>query len=83
MSIFLHTAAESLDMTEEEYAKHMEEEILAKAAKFFNDRDKAVTWFATANPLLGGISPNDMVALGKTDKLAKFVREQLADNARD
>ena len=51
-------------------------------SEFFNgDRDKILTWLITPNYLLGNISPNDMVAMGRKDKLLKFVKTQLSQNS--
>lgn len=49
---------------------------------FFNgDGEKMETWLAAKNPLLGGIAPNDMLHLNRGDKLLKFIKQQLAENA--
>lgn len=43
-------------------------------ARIFNgDVNKTVTWFKTRNPLLGDVSPRDMIRLGKYDRLRKFI----------
>ena len=43
-------------------------------AKFFDgDTDKTVTWFKARNPLLGDISPRDMIRLGRFERLRKFI----------
>lgn len=47
---------------------------------FEHDRKKARLWFRTANPLLGDISPRDMVRIGRAWKLARFIRNQIAEN---
>ena len=47
---------------------------------FGNDHAKTKLWFGTSNPLLGHISPNDMISLGRGDKLKKFVYTCLEDN---
>lgn len=44
---------------------------------------KAIRWWETDNPLLGGISPREMVDMGREDKLLKFVRQQLSDGEGD
>lgn len=49
--------------------------------KFFEgDRNKANLWFATPNPLLGGISPTVMIEAGRCDKLLKWAKQQIAEN---
>lgn len=40
------------------------------------------TWYVTANPLLGGLSPMNMVMMGKTDELKKFIENCLKENER-
>lgn len=47
---------------------------------FDGDRSKTRLWFATPNPLLGGVKPNDLFGLGRHEKLLKFIRTQLAEN---
>ena len=40
---------------------------------FFRDNKKTSLWFKTLNPMLGNISPRDMIRLGKYDRLLMFV----------
>lgn len=49
---------------------------------FEGDLDRAYLWFDTPNPALGNISPNDMIKLGRTEKLLKFIQESRAENER-
>ena len=50
-------------------------------AGFFNgDAEKTYQWFITANPLLGNVSPRDMIRFGRFKKLHKFVQNALAEN---
>jgi len=43
-------------------------------AKFFDgDTNKTVLWFKTRNPLLGDISPKEMIRLGRYERLRKFI----------
>lgn len=43
-------------------------------AQIFNgDGAKTALWFRTSNPMLGDVSPRDMVRLGRYDKLRKFI----------
>lgn len=37
-------------------------------------------WMRSKNPLLGDISPKDMIALGKVGRLLNFVRQQISEN---
>jgi len=37
------------------------------------NKDKAMCWCALKNPNLGGVSPIDMILMGREDKLKKFM----------
>jgi len=51
-------------------------------AQFFNgDVVKTTLWFRTKNPLLGNLSPRDMIRYGRYEKLRRFVMEALEENA--
>ena len=51
-------------------------------AQFFRgDGVKTALWFKTKNPLLGNISPRDMIRYGRYEKLRRFVMEALEENA--
>lgn len=57
------------------------QQVLKEIIEFFNyDKDKALVWYMTKNPLLGDISPFEMVKIGKGQKLMKFIRSQLDGN---
>lgn len=47
---------------------------------FKGDEAKAKLWFLTPNPLLGRMSPNQMIYAGRVDKLLKFIENELAGN---
>jgi hypothetical protein len=49
-------------------------------AFFKEDLDKTRLWFKAKNPLLGDISPDDMIAMHRTEKLLSFILGQLAEN---
>jgi hypothetical protein len=51
--------------------------LVAKA--FEGDISKAVTWFTTCNPMLGDITPRDMIRLGKYDRLRKYIVHAMMD----
>ena len=56
--------------------------ICALVAQFFaGDVRKTALWFKTKNPLLGDISPRDMIRYGRYEKLRRFVMEALEENA--
>lgn len=55
--------------------------ICALVAQFFEgDVRKTQLWFQTKNPLLGNLSPRDMVRYGRHDKLRRIIMEALDDN---
>lgn len=47
---------------------------------FFNDETKSLKWFEAKNPLLGEVTPVDMINAGKTEKLRTFIYFQLSEN---
>ena len=36
---------------------------------------KATVWMTTKNPMLGGVSPVNMIALGRGERLSNFIAE--------
>ncbi len=52
------------------------------AEHFKGDAAKTALWFTTLNPLLGNISPRDMIRFGRYKKLFKFIFNALAENKR-
>lgn len=49
-------------------------------AQFFEgDLDKIIHWFALPNPMLGNVRPIDMIDIGRTEKLWKFIKSAEAD----
>ena len=46
---------------------------------FWGDVDKTGTWFKTRNPLLGDISPRDMIRPGRFERLRKFIWLAMGD----
>ena len=51
-------------------------------AEYFNDAEKTVLWFQVSNPLLGNMTPRDMIRLGRFKKLLKFIQTALDENQR-
>jgi uncharacterized protein (DUF2384 family) len=47
-------------------------------AEHFGSSEKAALWFKVSNPLLGDLSPKDMIRAGRFKKLHRFVAEALA-----
>lgn len=55
--------------------------IINLTASFFHgDLNKTSLWFKAKNPLLGDISPRDMICYGRYDKLRKFILNAVAEN---
>ena len=49
-------------------------------AQFFRDERKTVLWFKTPNPLLGDMTPRDMIRIGRFRKLHRFIQNALSEN---
>ena len=49
-------------------------------ADFFKNNDKTILWFNTPNPLLGEVTPRNMIRIGKSKKLITFIRNALSEN---
>lgn len=47
---------------------------------FNGDETKTLQWILTMNPLLGNLSPRDMIRFGRFKKLLKFVINALQEN---
>jgi hypothetical protein len=43
-------------------------------AGFFKDINKTILWFQTPNPLLGNVSPANMIKMGRFGKLLRFIQ---------
>ena len=51
-------------------------------AEFFEgDATKTALWFRTPNPMLGDLSPRDMIRYGRYKRLQKFVLQAREENA--
>lgn len=48
---------------------------------FEGDQDRVALWLGTANPMLGGISPTELVCMGRYQVVLDYVLEAQADNA--
>jgi hypothetical protein len=53
---------------------------LSLVAQFFKDERKTVLWFKTPNPLLGDMTPRDMIRVGRFRKLHRFIQNALSEN---
>ncbi len=49
---------------------------------FFKSIGKTKRWFAATNPLLGGVSANWMIEIGRSAKLYKIICNQLEENKK-
>lgn len=50
-------------------------------AQFFDgDAEKTALWFKTPNPILGNVSPRDMIRFGRYKKLLKFILNAFSEN---
>jgi len=49
------------------------------ASVFDGDANKSALWFRTPNPMLGEISPRDMLRMGRYKRLVKFINESLQE----
>jgi hypothetical protein len=47
--------------------------------EFFQDSVKTKLWLQTPNPMLGNISPRDMIRFGRFAKLQRFVAQAIAE----
>lgn len=50
------------------------------AEYFEGDAEKTALWFRTTNPMLGNVSPRDMIRLGRYKRLLKFIVNARAEN---
>ena len=53
---------------------------LSLVAQYFKDEHRTVLWFKTQNPLLGNITPRDMIRIGRFKKLYRFILNALGEN---
>ena len=58
--------------------------ICSLVAEYFEgDPVKTALWFHTPNPMLGDITPKDMVRLGRSKKLIRFIMEARNENGKE
>lgn len=53
------------------------------AKQFAGDPEKTAAWFRARNPLLGDISPRDMIRLGRYDRLRRFIIQAMTNQAQE
>lgn len=51
------------------------------AQAFEGDPEKTTAWFRARNPLLGDVSPRDMIRLGRYERLRKFIINAMVERA--
>lgn len=51
------------------------------AQAFHGDVTKTAQWFKARNPMLGDVSPRDMVRLGRFDRLRRFIVSAMNEQA--
>lgn len=51
------------------------------AQVFDGDTEKTALWFRTKNPMLGDISPRDMIRLRRFDRLRRYIVGAITDKA--
>lgn len=47
---------------------------------FENNYKKTLLWFSNKNPLLGNVSPIEMLKNGRVEKLCNFIHNQISEN---
>ena len=58
-----------------------EREVLALVTKFFETQpEKVDLWMKLPNPMLGEVSPNQMLERGRGENLLKWVKDSLEEN---
>jgi len=53
------------------------------ARAFEGDPNKTTAWFMARNPMLGDVSPRDMIRLGRYERLRKFIINAMTARAED
>jgi uncharacterized protein (DUF2384 family) len=51
--------------------------------QLFNDDNKTHIWLRTPNPMLGDISPRDMLRMGRYGRLLRFVTHAIEEGRLD
>lgn len=52
------------------------------AKQFAGDQEKTVAWFRARNPLLGDVSPRDMIRLGRYERLRRFIIQAMSNQVQ-
>jgi uncharacterized protein (DUF2384 family) len=69
------------DKAPRELREHLENiaNICNLVFEFFQDDVKTKLWLQTSNPMLGNISPRDMIRFGRFAKLQRFVTQAITE----
>lgn len=65
-----------------EQIKLEKEELFTLVKDFFKDEKKAEDWFQTENLNFGGTTPNNLIFMGRADRLKQFIVNALYENKR-
>lgn len=60
-------------MTVEELTKLVADKLQVGSRSRERSEELAQLWFETKNPMLGELSPNELIELGKLNKVVEFV----------
>jgi len=52
------------------------------AKQFAGDPEKTAAWFKARNPLLGDISPREMIRLGRYERLRRFIIQAMTNQVQ-
>lgn len=56
-------------------------EVIKLVVEFFDgNTDKAQIWMKAYNPMLGGVTPEFMIRIGRSSRLLKWVRHAISEN---
>jgi hypothetical protein len=75
------SSVRSDDKAPREVREHLENiaNICNLVFEFFQDDLKTKLWLQTSNPMLGNISPRDMIRFGRFAKLQRFVTQAITE----
>ena len=84
------SVAANVPMTSVRYDQKMPSDLRARLVEwatainlvgtYFKNLEKTILWFQVPNPLLGGMSPRDMIRVGRFKKLLKFIQTALDEH---
>ena len=75
------SSVRSDDKAPRELREHLENiaNICNLVFEFFQDSVKTKLWLQTPNPMLGNVSPRDMIRFGRYAKLQRFVTQAITE----